>query len=111
MPMTVATDLLNQIQATFGSAISPSLTTSSDTSDIFEGYVFSLVIEAARTEGGTITYRDVNGNIPTVFIFRTSPGYIFSRNQPYTHAVISFPNKPPLEAHIGVRVLGKLRCF
>lgn len=104
--MTVATDLLNQIQATFGSAISPSLTTFSDTSDIFEGYVFSLVIEAARTEGGVISFRDVNGNYPSVFIFRTSPGYIFSRNQPYTHAVISFVNKPPLEAHIGVRVLG-----
>jgi hypothetical protein len=105
--MSIATDLLNQVQATFGSAISPSLTTFSDTSDIFEAYIFSLVIEAARTEGANVTYRDVNGRSPTVFVFRTSPGYIFSRNHPYTHAVISFQNKPPLEAHIGVRVLGK----
>jgi hypothetical protein len=105
--MATATDLLNQIRVILGSAISPSLTTSSDTSDIFEGYVFTLVLEAARTEGATITYRDVNGNTPSVFIFRTSPGYIFSTSQLYTHAVISFSNRPFLEAHIGVRVLGR----
>jgi hypothetical protein len=105
--MTVADDLLNEINGTFGSAISPSLSTASDTSDIFEAYVFSLVIEAARTEGATITYRNVLGNTPAVFVFRTSPGYIFSTNQSYTHAIISFQNKAPLEAHIGVRVVGK----
>ncbi len=105
--MTIADDLLDQISNTIGSAISSSLTTASDTSDIFEAYVFSLVIEAARTEGSTITYRDIFGNTPTDFIFRTSPGYIFSTNRSYTHAVIFFPNKAPLEAHVGVRVVGK----
>jgi len=105
--MTIPTALLTQIQATLGAAISPSLTTASDTSDIFEAYVFSLVMEAARTEGASITYRDVFGNTPSVFVFRTSPGYIFSRNQPYTHAIIAFLNKPPLETHVGVRVVGK----
>jgi hypothetical protein len=105
--MTIPDDLLNEIANTFGSAISSSLTTASDTSDIFEAYVLSLVLEAAQTEGATITYRDVIGNAPTEFIFRTSPGYIFSTTQYYTHAVILFPNKAPLEAHIGVRVVGK----
>lgn len=105
--MTIATDLLMQIQATLGAAISPSLATASDASDIFEAYVFSLIMEAARTEGASITYRDVSGNTPSVFVFRTSPGYIFSTNHPYTHAIIAFPDKPPLEAHVGVRVVGK----
>lgn len=105
--MTIADDLLNEIANTFGSAISSSLTSASDTSDIFEAYVFSLVLEAAQTEGATITYRNVLGNTPTDFIFRTSPGYIFSTNRNYTHAVILFQNKAPLEAHIGVRVVGK----
>lgn len=105
--MTVAADLLARIEATFGSAISPSLTSASDTSDLFEAYVFCLVLEAALAEGALVTYRDVNGAEPKSFVFRTSPGYIFSITQPYTHAVISFPNKSPLEAHIGVRVLGK----
>jgi hypothetical protein len=105
--MTTATDLLMQIQASLGSAISSSLSTASDTSDIFEAYVFSLAIEAARTEGASISYRDVLGGVPTTFVFRTSPGYIFSTTNPYTHAVILFTNKPPLEAHVGVRVVGK----
>jgi len=105
--MTIATDLLTQIQATLGSAVSPNLTTASDASDIFEAYVFSLIIEAARIEEASVTYRDVFGCNPSIFVFRTSPGYIFSRNQAYTHAVITFPNKPPLEAHIGVRVVGR----
>jgi hypothetical protein len=42
-----------------------------------------------------------------MFVFRTSPGYIFSTTRPYTHAEIIFANKPPLEAHVGVRVVGK----
>ena len=105
--MTIAIDLLNQIQTTLGSYITPSLSTSSDASDIFEAYVFSLVIEAAKTEGANVLYRDVFGNIPTTFVFRTSPGYIYSTTHPYTHAIIVFHNKPPLEAHIGVRIVGK----
>ncbi len=105
--MTIVDDLLYEIANTFGSSISSSLTSESDTSDIFEAYVFSLVLEAAQTEGATIMYRNVLGNTPTDFIFRTSPGYIFSTNRNYTHAVIFFPNKAPLEVHIGVRVVGK----
>jgi hypothetical protein len=105
--MTIEDDLLNQIAGTFGSAISSNLTTTSDSSDIFEAYVFSLALEAAQTEGATITYRDVLGRVPTDFVFRTSPGYIFSTTHNYTHAVILFANKAPLEAHVGVRVVGK----
>ena len=105
--MTIKNELLLEIQSTLGTTITPSLSTVSDTSDIFEAYVFSLVIEAAKIEGAIVSYRDVFGNFPTTFIFRTSPGYIFSTMRPYTHAEIQFSNKPPLEAHIGVRVVGK----
>jgi hypothetical protein len=105
--MTIVNELLDEIANTLGSTISSSLTSASDTSDIFEAYVFSLVLEAAQIEGASITYRDVLGNTPTDFIFRTSPGYIFSTSRNYTHAVLLFPNKSPLEAHIGVRVVGK----
>jgi hypothetical protein len=105
--MPIKTDLLNEIQNTLGPAVSPSLTTSSDASDLFEAYVFSLAVQAAQTEGANISYRDVFGNVPTSFVFRTSPGYIYSTTQAYSHAVILFQNKPPLEAHVGVRVVGK----
>lgn len=105
--MVNSTELLSEIETVLGNSISPSLTTVSDASDIFEAYVFSLLIEAARTEGAVVIYRDVNGNTPSTFVFRTSPGYIFSTAQPYTHAIILFANKPSLEAHVGVRVVGK----
>ncbi len=105
--MNSSAELLIEIRKVLGTAISPSLSTFSNTSDIFEAYVFCLIIQAARVEGATIYYRDVHGNTPTTFVFRTSPGYIYSTVHTYTHAVIEFPNKPPLENHIGVRVVGK----
>lgn len=104
--MTTTSSLLTAIQVALGSAVSPSLTSASDTSDIFEAYIFSLILEAARVEGANIYFRNVNGSSPSTFVFRTSPGYIFSRTQPYTHAVIDFPGKPMLETHVGVRVSG-----
>jgi hypothetical protein len=105
--MPIRSDLLTEIQNTLGAATSASLTTSSDASDLFEAYVFSLAVRAAQTEGASVSYRDRSGKVPTNFIFRTSPGYIYSTTQAYCHAVIHFQNKPALEAHIGVRVVGK----
>jgi hypothetical protein len=105
--MTIKTNLLTEIQARFGTSITASLSAASAASDIFEAYVLSLMIQAAEDEDAVISYRNVFGNVPTKFVFRTSPGYIFSTAHPYSHAVIIFPTKPPLEAHIGVRVVGK----
>ena len=98
--------LLNHIQAALGRAMNPSLTMASAASDIFEAYVFSLLLEAARTETATVSFEDVHGGTPNVFTFRTSPGFIFSTAKNYTHAVLTFPSKPPLEAHLGVYVEG-----
>jgi hypothetical protein len=109
--MPIKTDLLNEIRTTLGTSITPSLTSASAVSDIFEAYVLSLVIQAAEAEDATISYQDVFGNVPTNFVFRTSPGYIFSTAHPYTHAIITFSNRPPLEAHVGVRVVGKSRVL
>jgi hypothetical protein len=100
-------DLLASIQTTLGAAIAPSLTMGSDGSDIFEAYIFTLVVEAARIEGGQVDFFDVFGNRPTTFVFRTSPGYIYSTAHPYAYALVVFPGKAPLEVHIGVRVVGK----
>jgi hypothetical protein len=107
MTTNINTTLLSAIQTTLGSTITPSLTSTSASSDIFEAYIFSLVLEAARIEGANIAFQNVNGSIPSTFVFRTSPGYIFSNVHSYTHAIIDFPNRPTLEAHIGIRVSGK----
>lgn len=100
-------DILNRIQAALGVAITPSLTASSAGNDLFEAYVFSLIVEAATEEGASVTFEGVTGGISSIFTFRTSPGYISSTAHDYSHAVIAFPNKPPLEAHVGIYVAGK----
>lgn len=106
--MAIPQDLLNEITNALGTAITPSLNTASAADDLFEAYLFSLVIQAAQLEGATsIRFLDRSGNTPTVFVFRTSPGYINSSAQNYSHAEIGFPNKPVLEAHIGIRVAGQ----
>src|SRR5437879_11077517 len=83
--ITIEDQLLTEIRSTLGSAITPSLRLS-DPSGIFEGYILSIVLRAAIIEGAIIPlqYQDVNGNIPTIFEFRTSPGYIASRSEEHT---------------------------
>ena len=99
--------LLAQIQATIGPAMSPSLSSASAGSDLFEAYIFSLVLEAAEVEGATINFRNVSGPQTGLFTFRTSPGHIWWDSQPYTHAELIFPGLPQLETHLGVYVTGR----
>jgi hypothetical protein len=100
-------NLLADLKDALGASVTPSLTTSSATSDLFEAYVFGILLQAARDQGAQlVTFEDVDGMRPTTFVFRTSPGYIYSREQPYCHAVIEFAGKPALEAHVGIRVQG-----
>lgn len=98
--------LLSDIQRRLGS-LAPRLATPAAASDIFEAYIFSIVVEAARREHATIHLLDVHGRTPTTFIFRTSPGYIGSTTRDYGYARLEFPGKPPLEAHLSVRVAGQ----
>lgn len=69
--------------------------------------MFTLVVRAGQAEGAGVSYLDVNGAAAQAFVFGTSPGYIWSKTQPYTHAVLSFPGREPLEVHVGVRAAGK----
>lgn len=91
--------------------LSPSLTNASHGSDLFEAYILTLIVAAARSEGATVTFETVAGAPPARFFFRTSPGHIYSRLHPYTHAVIDFVTCPPLEAHVGILVSGKSRVL
>jgi hypothetical protein len=98
--------LLAQIRSAL-TPLPPSLTNSSRGSDLFEAYIFTLILQAARSEGATVSYETVFGAAPTQFYFRTSPGHIYSTRHPYTHAVIDFGRRPPLEAHLGILVSGR----
>jgi hypothetical protein len=73
--------------------------------DIYEAYLFSVVVDAADREGAAITWQDGDGAPASQLLFRRSPGFIHSRG-PFTHALLEFTNKPPLEVHVGVSIAG-----
>lgn len=103
--MAIEDDLLAAIQSSLGPALNPNLTAASKTWDLYEAYVLSIVLDAARDLGAVIAFYNMQG--PTnEFVFRTSPGYIFSTAQPYTFARIELSNVPAVEAHVGVKVAG-----
>lgn len=104
--MTAVDDLVSALSAALGGR-STTYNSSSAAWDVYEGYVFGLVIRAAAAAGGSISYQNVFGRPVTSLVFRTSPGMLYSTTHPYTHAVIDLPGCDLLEAHVGVRVQGR----
>lgn len=107
--MPLRTGMWHEISAAIGSATSANLSAASAGNDLYECYVWSLVLEAARREGASIRLMTRHGIPATSFYFRTSPSSIFSTAHDYCHAEIRFPRSQVLEAHIGVYVSGKSR--
>jgi len=96
-------ELLNEIRAALGPAVSPSLTTRSKGCDIYEAYLFALVLESAQQEDARrIAFENVDGSTGSTVTFRTTPMKIQTRKRPYSHAVIGFDGKPALELHVGI---------
>ena len=98
--------LVQEIRAALGSLASPKFGAASAVYDIFEAYVWALVIDAARNEGASIQYKNVAGGTTSSLVFRTSPGAIYSVAKPYTHAELNFQGCPGVEAHLGIFVSG-----
>jgi hypothetical protein len=76
---------------------------------LYEQYLWTLALEAARREDAVVDFWDVFGNRITSaasLVFRAGPGMIYSTRRPYVHARLLFPNLPPLEAHIDIKVAG-----
>jgi len=104
--------LISSIEQSLAASISPLLVSPSHGADLYELYIWSLVIDAARAEGASVEFRDVHSApVSSSFVFRTSPGRIFSKLHPYTHARIVFDQCPPLEAHVGIFVSGKSKVI
>jgi hypothetical protein len=97
-------ELLQEIKSALGRAVSPNLSVQSKGYDLYEAYVFSLVLRAARRTGARIDYENRDRTTVTTFAFRTGPGEINSGN--YSHAVLRFARRPELEAHVGIYVSG-----
>jgi hypothetical protein len=98
---------MTEIATALAGLPSANLSTASAGYDLYEAYVWALVLLAAKNEGAVITFKARDGTVPTSFWFRTSPSHIASLAHNYCHAEIKFPGKPPLEAHIGIFVAGK----
>jgi hypothetical protein len=103
MPLRPA--LLAEIQSALGGVVTPSLTSASAPSDLYEAYLFGQVLTAASVEGATIRLAGILGP-PNPFIFRTSPGYVNSTKHNYGFAMLNFQRCPELEVHLGIRVAG-----
>jgi hypothetical protein len=76
--------------------------------DLYEAFLFTMVLKAARSEGYNVSFADGFGQIPTEFRLRRSPGRLPTGNS-FTHAILTLPNttKDALEIHTGVAVIGK----
>jgi hypothetical protein len=109
--MPVRDDLIDEIESSISAAAALGYNAPTETNDVYENYVWTLCVEAARSKGAGVAYEDVNGARPTSLIFRTAPGNIYSVAQPYSHAVLTFAGCPVLEVHVGIKVTGRSRVL
>jgi hypothetical protein len=107
--MPLSPGMWADISAAISSATSANLSAASAGNDLYECYVWALVLEAARRQGATIRLMTRSGVPATSFHFRTAPTSIFSSLHDYCHAELNFPRAPVLEAHVGIYVSGKSR--
>ncbi|MCG5216553.1 hypothetical protein [Streptosporangium sp. KLBMP 9127] len=106
--MTSKKDLLRELRTHLRGARSTSYRSASTVGDLYEGYVFALVVDVAIQSRASLRYEDVDGNKTSNLIFRTSPGQLYSKAHAYTHAVVEFGSiAPALEVHVGVQVQGR----
>lgn len=102
-PIISASTLVNAIQSSLSipirshSALTPGY-------DLYEVYLFSLCVEAARSIGMDVSFIDATGLPKHALVLRTSPSSIWSQAQKFTHASLSWQNRERLEAHLGIYV-------
>lgn len=103
--MSTVNQLVGEIKSLLAAG-AVSYDSSSKPSDVYEGFIFSLIVATASRHGATVTYEDVHGAKASNLVFRTGPGHLYSDSHPFTHAVIEFDGAPALEVHLGVYVTG-----
>ncbi|MEU9792351.1 hypothetical protein AB0E27_17305 [Streptomyces sparsogenes] len=103
--MSTVDHLVNEIKSLLAAG-TVSYDSASKPSDVYEGFIFSLIVATASRHGATVTYEDVYGAKAGNLVFRTGPGHLYGNSRPFTHAVIKFDGAPALEVHLGVYVTG-----
>jgi hypothetical protein len=77
--------LLTQIRQLLPPIVSQTSWDQAADEDRFEGYIFALVLQAARKEGPIVRFENRNGPFTGIATFRTAPGHLWSDIHPYTH--------------------------
>jgi hypothetical protein len=110
-PAALMASLLAALPAAL--ATTPSLTGTSAASGgyLYEAYLFGIVLRAARLQGYSVVLEDSDGPA-SVLRLRGGPGRLPIPGPPgrrWTHATLYCPERPPLEVHTAVSVVGKSR--
>ncbi|MDR2566312.1 MAG: hypothetical protein LBC97_09730 [Bifidobacteriaceae bacterium] len=105
--------LLASLQRNLPIATRTSMSGATPGNDLYEAYIFGLVLAAADNQGYSVQIRDYEGQGASVLHLRRSPGRLCNGVSQlgalFTHAVLSVANRPDLEVHTGVYVVGKSR--
>lgn len=79
--------------------------------DLYEAYLFVLIVEAASSLGYRIRFYDGStGSLASQFRLRLGPGRLYT-SDPVTYALLEAPNGRELELHTGVRIRGKSKVL
>lgn len=108
-PMELLASLLAELPAALPTTMTATGPAPTAGNDLYEAYLFGLVLRAARLEGYNATFAD-NDGAATEFRLRRGPGRLPSGGPPgarFTHATLTCPSRPALELHTGVGVVGK----
>ena len=105
--MPLRPDMWAEISSAISAAKSANISAASAGNDLYECYIWALVLSAAQRQGATIHLKTRSGGSLKNFYFCTAPTSIFSSIHDYCHAELRFPRAPILEAHIGIYVSGK----
>ncbi|MGF1492870.1 MAG: hypothetical protein ACFBSC_10545 [Microcoleaceae cyanobacterium] len=110
--MATNSSLLKNIKTQLQQIATTQVQSQSEIVDLYKFYILSLIVKAAQNEGALVRYQDALGHYdPEQLVFRQRAGQLYDVSESYTHAVILFDNKPPLELHMGVKVQGRLQIL
>jgi hypothetical protein len=109
-PLIPSQQLVAAIQTLLGNVSLPGLSATSKHYDLFEAFLFGLVVDAARqvTTANDVWFErpSAPGTKTHVIQLRTSPGWMHSGPQ-FTHAVVQLTAQRLVEVHLGIYVAGR----
>jgi hypothetical protein len=104
-PAALLASLLAELPAAMPTTLSPA----TKGGYLYEAYLFGVVLRAARLEGFNVTFMDADGSA-AVLRLRGAPGRLpvaGSVGSRWTRACLSCEERPALEVHTAVGVVGK----